>query len=43
MLTPVLFVVLVAAAIKFVVAGCGHHITWRLAAVLAVLAAFLYW
>lgn len=30
-----IFVVLVAAVIKLVIAACGHRITWRLAILLA--------
>lgn len=32
-------VVLIAALIKLVVAACGHHITWRLAILVAFLVA----
>jgi hypothetical protein len=41
MLISVVAVILAAAAIKFVIALCGHRITLRLAAVLALLIALL--
>ena len=41
MFVAIIGIVLAAAAIKFVVALCGHQITLRLAAVLAMLIALL--
>lgn len=41
MIGLVVAVLLVAAVIKLVVAACGHHITWRLAILVAFGVAFV--